>query len=256
MSVGDELAKPLDPGRVKKREGSGKKQLSYIEGHYAWRRANEIFGFGGWSTETTELTHLGTEPTTSSYGKEGFKVAYRARVRVTATVDGEVTSHEGTGYGDGVDYSGSQLTPHELACKEAETDAMKRALVHFGDQFGASLYAKDAPEHQGRWAERPEQPPVKTVSWKQLTANFEELGVRDPGGWMNRISTEQVGADVKGLTVGARAELLPRMVLLFEAVSGSLSEAEVSLRVVDDASVQRAVARVFDGLMIEPPVEP
>ena len=32
---------------------------------------------------------------------------------------------------------------HESAIKEAETDAMKRALMTFGNQFGLALYDKD-----------------------------------------------------------------------------------------------------------------
>ena len=48
------------------------------------------------------------------------------------------------GYGDGFDYSGSELTIHELAMKEAVSDGVKRALKNFGDQFGLSLYDKEA----------------------------------------------------------------------------------------------------------------
>jgi hypothetical protein len=48
---------------------------------------------------------------------------------------------EGTGAGHGIDVDLSQA--HESAIKEAETDAMKRALVTFGARFGLSLYDRN-----------------------------------------------------------------------------------------------------------------
>lgn len=115
--------------------------MSYIEGHDAIRTANTIFGFGGWSTDVVELVCLGSEPRKSGQGKDGFGVGYRATVRVTV---GDNTFTD-TGFGDAVEYTGSQIAPHELASKEAVTDALKRCLMHYGDQFGLSLYSKDGP---------------------------------------------------------------------------------------------------------------
>jgi DNA repair and recombination protein RAD52 len=60
-----------------------------------------------------------------------------ARVRVTAL--GVV--RDGTGYGSGaMPDLGDAI---ESAMKEAETDAMKRALMTFGNPFGLALYDKD-----------------------------------------------------------------------------------------------------------------
>ena len=47
---------------------------------------------------------------------------------------------EGTGAGHGIDADLGQA--HESAIKEAETDAMKRALMTFGNPFGLALYDK------------------------------------------------------------------------------------------------------------------
>jgi recombination DNA repair RAD52 pathway protein len=44
------------------------------------------------------------------------------------------------GFGDAVDYSGSEISTHELAMKEAVSDGVKRALKNLGDQFGLGLY--------------------------------------------------------------------------------------------------------------------
>jgi len=47
---------------------------------------------------------------------------------------------EGSGAGHGIDVDLGQA--HESALKEAETDAMKRALMTFGNPFGLALYDK------------------------------------------------------------------------------------------------------------------
>ena len=72
-------------------------------------------------------------------------VTYTARVRVTVTA-GELTPlvREGTGAGHGIDADMGQA--HESAIKEAETDAMKRALMTFGNPFGLALYDKQQRE--------------------------------------------------------------------------------------------------------------
>lgn len=140
----DLLNKPLDPSRVKTREGSGGKRLSYIETHDAIRTANEIFGFGNWGYEVVELVELGIEGYTRN-NRTGHRVGYRAIVKVT-TADG--ASFSDVGYGDAIEYGDSSITPHELAAKEAVSDAVKRALKNFGDQFGLGLYDKDAPAPQ------------------------------------------------------------------------------------------------------------
>lgn len=145
MTLAEKLAAPLDPNRVKHREGSGGRSLSYLEGHDVIRTANEVFGPGEWGYHVDDLTCLGEEPV-SKNAREGFRVAYRATVAVHAT---GLTGFSDVGYGDAMEYTGSKLTPHELASKEAVTDALKRALKNFGDQFGLCLYDKDAPEHNG-----------------------------------------------------------------------------------------------------------
>ena len=59
------------------------------------------------------------------------------RVRAGDTV----ICREGSGVGHG---SGATLgEAHESALKEAETDAMKRALATFGNRFGLALYDKN-----------------------------------------------------------------------------------------------------------------
>lgn len=130
------LAAPLDRNVVAHRDQGGKK-LSYIEAWHAIAEANRIFGFDGWNRETVELRQLGLPREVS--GK--MRVGYSARVRITVmTPAGSIIVREGCGFGSGIDKDEDQA--HESALKEAESDAMKRALMTFGNPFGLALYDK------------------------------------------------------------------------------------------------------------------
>ena len=163
------LQQPLDPSHIKKRK-QGNKQLSYIEGYYAIDKANEIFGYGSWSKDITELQCVQqTEREVS--GKKRYDVFYLCRVDISVSKDGEEsaflgTSFEDVGYGNGSSYAGFGEA-HELAAKEAVTDATKRALRHFGAQFGNTLYDKDfKPETPAKKKKvaAPETPTTKSAA--------------------------------------------------------------------------------------------
>lgn len=125
------LAAPLDPKHVAQRSQAGR-SFAYVEGWHVIAEANRIFGFDGWNREMVELLQLG-EPRVVD-GKT--RVEYMARVRITV---GSVV-RDGSGFGQGIDKDVGQA--HESALKEAETDAMKRALMTFGNPFGLALYDK------------------------------------------------------------------------------------------------------------------
>lgn len=134
------LQAKLPAAEVKTREQSGTK-LSYVEGHYCIRVANEVFGPTGWTRETLSMTCVVEEPYTSRSGKTGHLVAYVAQVRVNIRTEDGWIATDGYGYGEGIDYT-NRGQAHESAVKEAETDAMKRALIKLGDPFGLALYDK------------------------------------------------------------------------------------------------------------------
>jgi hypothetical protein len=142
-----ELDANIPRSAAKQREGASKRTFSYLSTDYVIARMNELFGNLNWSTETVEIRLVHTGETTDKYGKVKLNAHYIARVKVEMQhidENGRVvrTSHMGTGYGDGSD-SENLGRAHELAAKEAESDALKRACKNVGQSMGLALYDKD-----------------------------------------------------------------------------------------------------------------
>jgi DNA recombination protein Rad52 len=140
------LSAPLDRANVRQRE-QGRSKVHYLEGWKVIAEANRIFGFDGWQRQTIAVRCVAQAERmigargTSRDQKPGWGVTYTARVRVTVTAGGLTPLvREGSGAGHGIDVDLGQA--HESALKEAETDAMKRALMTFGNPFGLALYDK------------------------------------------------------------------------------------------------------------------
>lgn len=138
------LEAKLDPKHVTQRTQSGR-TLDYIEGWQAIAEANRIFGFDGWDRQTVKMTELRRDEVTDKYGKPQWRVGYMSKVRIIVKIecpneDPWIVMREGTGFGSGA--MGDLGEAIESAIKEAETDAMKRALMTFGNPFGLALYDK------------------------------------------------------------------------------------------------------------------
>lgn len=121
---------------VKERDGGGGRKLSYVDTFYVITRMNEVFGPAWWSYEAI--------PTLIWEGqvKDKYACAYRA----TCTLKlGLPTSPycviTDTGSGDGRDVY--PPSAHELASKEACTDALKRCCKSLGNSLGLALYDKE-----------------------------------------------------------------------------------------------------------------
>jgi len=167
-----ELSGPLDSRQVSSRSQGGR-SFDYIQGWQVADNANRIFGFGNWSREITDLRLVDeTERRTKEGELTGkWDVSYIATVKVD--VFGDATegvpligssTHSGTGCGHGLNQA--KGAAHESAVKEAETDAMKRALSFgYGNQFGLACYAG-----KERYAD-----PVQWVKYKNELE--DELGV-------------------------------------------------------------------------------
>jgi DNA recombination protein Rad52 len=151
------LAAPLDRAKVKQRE-QGRGRVSYLEGWQVIAEANRIFGFDGWQRQTTSIRCVSqAERSIGRDNRPGWGVTYIARVRVTVAAGGAAPLiREGSGAGHGIDVDLGQA--HESALKEAETDAMKRALMTFGNPFGLALYDK-----QQREVSSPEARPLQSA---------------------------------------------------------------------------------------------
>lgn len=136
QKVTPELRKKLDPSHVSQRKQGGT-QVSYVEGWHVIAELNRIFGHGEWTRETLDVSCVSErESKVGREQKDGWRVTYTARVRVT--VAGVARDGCGAGHGIGTDLGEC----HESAIKEAETDAMKRAAMTFGNPFGLALYDK------------------------------------------------------------------------------------------------------------------
>jgi hypothetical protein len=125
-----------------------------MEGWVVISEANRIFGFDGWQRQTlfsrciAQAERLIGARGTGREQKNGWGVTYIARVRITVCVGGQgLLIREGTGAGHGID--ADLGLAHESAIKEAETDAMKRALMTFGNPFGLALYDKSQRQVSG-----------------------------------------------------------------------------------------------------------
>lgn len=129
------LNQKINKDNVSFRNGGGGQQLAYVESWHVIQEANRIFGFDGWSCETLEASLVSEGK--DSYGNSIF--SYIAKVRVT--VGNIIREGYGSGHGRGGKMTDGEK--HESAIKEAESDALKRAMKSFGDQFGLSLYDKD-----------------------------------------------------------------------------------------------------------------
>lgn len=145
-----QLEQPLDARRVKHRQGGGGMQLSYLKGHDVIDTANKIFGYGNWGYDL-----LGVE-LQSVLAENGEIIGgyYAARVKLTVsgcipiTEEGVCPIQEGRN-------PRAKIDAHDMARKGAITDALKRTLRCFGDQFGNSLYDNELVDGQPRETARP-----------------------------------------------------------------------------------------------------
>lgn len=200
------LSGKLDPANVKERTQSGRR-LYYIEGWHAIAEANRIFGFDAWNRETVDIRLVQErERPIGQGGATGWGVTYIAHVRVTV---GSII-REGVGSGHGIDRDLGLA--HESAIKEAETDAMKRALTTFGNPFGLALYDKDQ-SNVGI------DPPELSAPAKVMLATIDSLTSRsDVSEWVfaNREAAERL-KDGAAVLAHARAH--------FKAMPEELQEA-------------------------------
>ena len=127
----EQLMKPLNAARVAKREQAGR-SLSYLEAWDVKAHLIRVFGFGGWSWDVLTADLAYEEKNERGQWAVGYKVV------------GRLVIHDlGATYTEAA--VGSASLPqrgeaHDMAVKSGESDALKRAAINLGTQFGLSLY--------------------------------------------------------------------------------------------------------------------
>lgn len=124
---------------IETREQAGR-TLSYLATWYVIDRLNQVLGQGNWGYQIKQLDKV-FEGTIQQSSGEVFTTSYTAQVALFATVEGKTVIFTEVGYGDGTDRK-SQGKAHELATKEAVSDALKRGAKNLGRSMGLALYDK------------------------------------------------------------------------------------------------------------------
>ena len=173
--------KPLR-SELQQRPGPGNKKLTYLSGDSVTRTLNDVFGFDGWCLEVKETRRESCDKD----DKNRHHVSYTALVRVTHRQSGAFK--EDCGAGDMVDKS--LATAISFALKASVTDALKRAVRHFGDKLGNSLYestfsASKAP-----------------TSLKEALANHDIERAKSKFGF----AKDRIKAEVGGVGVGGGSD--------------------------------------------------
>lgn len=126
----EQLLQPLPVTRVAKRKQAGM-ELSYLEAWDVKAHLIRIFGFGGWSWHVS-TAELAFEDNSSGKWNIGYKVIG------TLTIHALCADYTEAAVGSST--QGSRGEAHDMAVKTAESDALKRAAINLGTQFGLSLY--------------------------------------------------------------------------------------------------------------------
>ena len=176
------LSYELDSSRIKSRS-KGNVSLSYLEGFDVIETANKIFGFGNWSYNISKLEQVSQELNHN----QNNVICYKAVIQITVQdlQHAKSVSREDVGFGTGI--AKTLADAHEGGAKEAVTDAIKRTLRSFGNQFGNSLYDKSrqhsTAQNQQQYAQQPQtqqipqQQPMQNNTTPQDYSSLYNLGL-------------------------------------------------------------------------------
>ena len=137
----EQLLKPLNPSRVAKRSGGGR-QLSYLEAWDVKAHLNRIFGFLNWSADVRDSVLAFEEKNEKGQWHVGYKVTLCLRIQGSNEYYFKSCTYTESAVGFATLPSRGEA--HDMAIKTAESDALKRAAINLGTQFGLSLYNNGA----------------------------------------------------------------------------------------------------------------
>ena len=167
------LAYELDSSRIKSRS-KGYINLSYLEGFDVIETANKIFGYGNWSYNISKLEQVSQELNHN----QNHIICYKAVVHIMVydIQHSKNVSREDVGFGTGI--AKTLADAHEGGAKEAVTDAIKRTLRSFGNQFGNSLYDKSR-QHQNM-QQQYTQPQTQQIPQQQYQQSIQQVQNNTP----------------------------------------------------------------------------
>jgi len=155
----------LNPNRVATRRVQGR-DLSYVEAWDIKATLTRVFGFGGWSEESTakiiDIRDEGRQGTYTSGEKTGqLKTPYvmaQATVRLiihSIGPAGQDVCFEESAVGTNDGWTIGDVADN--AIKSAASDALKRCAISLGTQYGLSLYNNGSRQDVIRVILEPEQ---------------------------------------------------------------------------------------------------
>lgn len=124
----------LNPARVSSRSQGGR-SLSYVEAYDIKATLIRVFGFTGFSAEITDTRIIDIEKGEKD-GKPRIVVCAMSTCQLTIHQTGAIYTESAVASQTGRDIG--EVT--DFAVKTASSDALKRAAIYLGSQFGLSLY--------------------------------------------------------------------------------------------------------------------
>ena len=186
------LEAPLDPKRVKKAQNQ-----SHLEGWDVRAHLTRIFGFDGWDEEVLSIDciyeHLGNE---LKADKKQWYVTYRCTMRLTVwgtDPDGRraIAKISEEGAVGGAENQPSHADAHDLAMKEAMTQALKRCAINLGTQFGLSLYDSGSTASVASVIEAPPEGAVPMAdAASKLKATIDKAYPRANDDWRKSVAND------------------------------------------------------------------
>jgi recombination DNA repair RAD52 pathway protein len=130
----------LNPSRVQERSG-----MSYLEAWDVKASLIKVFGYGGFSAECLDAKIVREDKVaqTGNSEKMNWAVSAQATVRLTIPQLGVVYTESAIATNKQPDWGEAADT----ALKSAESDALKRAAIYLGTQFGLSLYKNGSTDN-------------------------------------------------------------------------------------------------------------
>lgn len=193
--IDKKLKQEVSKDLLETRVGGGGREFTYMSNYGTKTQLNEIFGHLGWDYRVVTLDQI----------CEGKEVAYRARVELTLHPDPSNPSFEkcitkeDVGFGSGK--FGSDYDKHELAGKEAVTDALKRCACSLGPALGLHLYDKHNAVHsemtsaKGKSDSKPTSSKKSSKSASDKLARFKKKNTLPKG--VNNKPKKKVAAKAK-----------------------------------------------------------